>query len=216
MSIKHKQAFKRIEAKKNIVAMAANIKLNNHLRKERSEIILDTVSKVFEVLPSDILGKRRLHEYSEPRHAFIYLYNMLCPRTSLTEIGRHLNRNHSTIISSLRRCEDLMHSDDIYATTVTSCLHDIRSKHPWMISDGKKKLRSQRTWTSYQLNNAAALTLDFIEAWDKYVDTGDAEEFMTNCTMIRLHAMGLDKEVLNDPPVTIPPQFNFKPTNNER
>lgn len=200
MSINHKEAFKKIEARQNTIAMAANIKLNSHLRQERSEIILDTVSRVFEVHYKDILGKRRVHEYAEPRHAFVYLYNLMCPRVSLSAIGRQLNRNHSTIISSLRRCEDLMDCDENYRDRVTRCIREIQEKHPWMIADKKKQPRSSRTWTAYQLNNAANLTLDFIEAWDRYIETGDANEFMTKCTMMRIDAMGLDKEALNDTP----------------
>lgn len=209
MSLTHKQLFKQIEDRKKISAMTATIKLNKHLRQERGEIILDAVCTVFETTKKDVCGRSRLRHCTEPRHAYIYLYNMLSPRVSLTEIGRRLGRDHSTVINSIRRCQDLIQSDASYAEKVGEVVKMLQASHPWLVDDGKKKLKSKRTWTQYQLTSAANLTLDFINAWDTYIETGDANEFMSNCTIIRLHAMGLDRATLNDPPITIKPQFQL-------
>lgn len=69
--------------------------------------ILEAVSQRYEIPVSDIVSRRRTQNVARPRQIAMYLARHLTPR-SLPEIGRHIGqRDHTTILSGLRKIDRL-------------------------------------------------------------------------------------------------------------
>lgn len=60
---------------------------------------------------ADFFSKETKREYAEVRYYFMYIARKSYGHT-LADIGRLLNRNHSTVIHGLRTLEDLRFSQD--------------------------------------------------------------------------------------------------------
>jgi len=89
-----------------------NNMLTNMTKNKRStQILLQTVSNYFNLLPEDLTGKTRDHKTSKARQIAMYL--MRVDRgLSLADIGRQLgNRTHATVIHGYKRIADNIHSD---------------------------------------------------------------------------------------------------------
>jgi len=80
--------------------------------------IKDAVSETFEVSIPEIDGKRRTQRVVRARHATTYLAKLLTQESYL-QIGAAIGgRDHSTIISSMRRAEALVAKDKAFAALV--------------------------------------------------------------------------------------------------
>lgn len=66
--------------------------------------IVSTVGKQYQVSSSDILGKSRKSEIVLPRHIAVYFSRTIL-NASLIDIGRYFGRDHSTIMSSIKKIE---------------------------------------------------------------------------------------------------------------
>ena len=66
--------------------------------------IVNVVGKNYQINSSDILGKSRKSEIVLPRHIAIYFARNLL-NMSLMDIGRYFGRDHSTIMSSIKKIE---------------------------------------------------------------------------------------------------------------
>lgn len=74
------------------------------------------VCQVYNITPDDIYSQDRTQHILYARHTF----NYLCRRVlgmSLTSVGRIINRDHSTIIHSVRQTQDLIEYDRNFART---------------------------------------------------------------------------------------------------
>jgi chromosomal replication initiator protein len=81
------------------------------IRRVRIEDILKLVSKHFKVPRNDLLSSRRSREVVRPRQIAMYLAKSLTSR-SLPEIGRRFGgRDHTTVLHSVRKVEQLMKDD---------------------------------------------------------------------------------------------------------
>lgn len=79
---------------------------------------------VFDKLGVDLIhrtGKARKHEQVEARQISMYLIK-LKTRASLKNIGRHFNRDHSTVIHSIETVQDLMQTNRYYKHTIEELL----------------------------------------------------------------------------------------------
>ncbi len=85
--------------------------------------IVSVVAKNYQVGVSDILGKARKAEIALPRHLSIYFSRVLL-NVSLMEIGRYFNRDHSTIMSSVKKIENGSSSDQ----ELSRVIYDLRKK----------------------------------------------------------------------------------------
>ena len=63
--------------------------------------ILHETCTYFEVTPSALTGKLRQRRLTEPRHVAFVLYKIA--GRSYPEIGRRFNRDHTTVISGVKR-----------------------------------------------------------------------------------------------------------------
>lgn len=69
--------------------------------------IIEAVSLVTEQTTGDLLGPRRARQIVYPRFLLIALMRSLRPDLSLPAIGRALNKDHTTILSALRRFDEM-------------------------------------------------------------------------------------------------------------
>lgn len=69
--------------------------------------IMSEVVYEFEVSRVEIISPRQDWRSSYPRHAFNYLAKTLTP-SSLPQIGRYIGKDHTTVISSIKRAKKLI------------------------------------------------------------------------------------------------------------
>lgn len=80
-------------------------------------IIMEEVCKYYGFSQRTIEGKSRMKNIIEARYIFIdLLYNDPHSKISKTKIGHLLNRDHSTIIHSLRNVRDWLQVDQMFRT----------------------------------------------------------------------------------------------------
>ncbi len=79
-------------------------------RKIQLNEIIKCVSNHYNLKISDLTGSRRTQDIARPRQVAIYLAKDLTTR-SLPDIGRAFNRDHTTVIHSIRRIEKLRSRD---------------------------------------------------------------------------------------------------------
>lgn len=80
-------------------------------RMVRLEEIERVVAEMFGIEPNALRSKSRAREYSCPRMLAMWLARKHT-RSALSEIGRHFNRNHSTVISAQRRVDEWLSSGE--------------------------------------------------------------------------------------------------------
>ena len=85
--------------------------------------IVAVVGKQYQVSPSDILGKSRKSEIVLPRHISIYFARTLL-NSSLIDIGRYFGRDHSTIMSSIKKVEKNSETNQV----MNRVIYDLRKK----------------------------------------------------------------------------------------
>ncbi|BDU67348.1 MAG: chromosomal replication initiator protein DnaA [Candidatus Tyloplasma litorale] len=85
--------------------------------------IVSVIAKNYQVKVSDILGKSRKAEIALPRHLSIYFSRKIL-NVSLMDIGRYFSRNHSTIMSSVKKIE----KESLRNESLSKVIYDIRKK----------------------------------------------------------------------------------------
>lgn len=90
-----------IELAKNSIADLMNDGKSNQITAEK---ILECVSKKYGVTIEDIKGRKQTSEITYIRHIAMYLMRKVID-LSLPKIGKLLDRNHATVISSLKKVE---------------------------------------------------------------------------------------------------------------
>lgn len=89
----------------------ADLVRSREARKVRIEDILKIVSRHFKVPRNDLLSSRRSRDVVRPRQIAMYLAKSLTQR-SLPEIGRRFGgRDHTTVLHSVRKVEQLIKDD---------------------------------------------------------------------------------------------------------
>ena len=79
--------------------------------------IISTVAKYYGVKSSDIKGTSRKTDIAQARHIAIYLIKTILDAPYM-EIAREFDRDHSTIMASVRKIARLIESDTNYSKTV--------------------------------------------------------------------------------------------------
>ena len=90
-------------------------------RRVRLKDILYVVSKFFDVPVKEILSKKRQHDIAEARQVVCWAASKLT-RLSLTNIGTHLDLDHTTVIYSLRVVRKRRNRDVIFLNETESVL----------------------------------------------------------------------------------------------
>ena len=100
------------------------------IRSERSytpEYIVEKTASFYDLSPEDILGKGKTKNIAAARQMATYLMRKLTTLT-LEEIGGVLNRDHSTILHSIRKIEESVNTDAALSDTVRDITANIMNK----------------------------------------------------------------------------------------
>jgi chromosomal replication initiator protein len=99
-------------------AMAAlQARLGDRRRKVSLEEMLAIAAEAFDISPEEILGRAQPQRIARARHAFVFVARNTLAE-SFPRIGRVLGRDHTTVISSLRRAEALIVRDKAFKSGV--------------------------------------------------------------------------------------------------
>lgn len=79
--------------------------------------ILNEVAREFDISKNKLCALSRAREVAVPRQICMYLCKKLT-KNALATIGVTFNRNHSTVIHSIRRCEELLETDNEYSQKI--------------------------------------------------------------------------------------------------
>lgn len=92
------------------------------------EVIITETARYFGLSVEDIRGQRRSKNTAMARQVSMYLIRRLT-NLSLVDIGEEFDhRNHSTVLSSIRKVEDLLKSDAETAATVRNITSNINAR----------------------------------------------------------------------------------------
>lgn len=92
------------------------------------DIIIEETARYYSISPDDIKGQKRSKNIAIARHVSIYLIRSLTGM-SLNDIGGVFqDRNHSTIISSIRKIEGTIKTDPEMAATIRDITSNINSR----------------------------------------------------------------------------------------
>jgi chromosomal replication initiation ATPase DnaA len=80
-------------------------------RRSRFDEIIADVAKHYGLRVADLVGRRRARRFALPRHVAMLLMYESSPFTTLTDIADVFDRDHSTVIVSLRRVRDAAKAD---------------------------------------------------------------------------------------------------------
>ena len=93
------------------------------------EAIIEETARYYYLEPDDLRGQRRSKNTAMARQISMYLMRSLT-NLSLKDIGeQYEDRNHSTVISSIRKIEDLINKDSAMGATIRDITSNINSAH---------------------------------------------------------------------------------------
>lgn len=93
------------------------------------EVIIEETARYYQLSADDLRGQRRSKNTAMARQVSMYLMRNLT-NLSLKDIGSEYgDRNHATVLSSIRKVEDLLKSDPGMAGTVRDITSNINSKN---------------------------------------------------------------------------------------
>ena len=93
---------------------------------KRMDDIIMAVSKKYGVSREDILSDKRNQEIMIPRHICIYLART-CTNLSQAQIGKSINRDRTTVISSENKVKSLMEADHDFALDINELVRQIKN-----------------------------------------------------------------------------------------
>ncbi len=92
------------------------------------EVIIEETARYYSLSPNDLRGQRRSKNTAMARQVSMYLMRNLT-NLSLVDIGnQYEGRNHSTVLASIRKVEDMIRSDTEIAATVRDISSNINSR----------------------------------------------------------------------------------------
>ena len=92
------------------------------------EIIIEETARYYSLQPGELRGQRRSKNLAMARQVSMYLIRNLT-NLSLVDIGnQYEGRNHSTVLASIRKVEDMIKADPNMAATVRDISANINSR----------------------------------------------------------------------------------------
>ena len=92
------------------------------------EVIIEESARYYSLQPNELRGQRRSKNTAMARQVSMYLMRNLT-NLSLVDIGnQYEGRNHSTVLASIRKVEDMIKSDPDMAATVRDISSNINSR----------------------------------------------------------------------------------------
>lgn len=175
----------RVQAKKlHINAMTAEVSLKVQMNQQLFDTIANIVSIQFGVSVDLLLGRERHEEVVVARHAMVYLCRLACPYATIASIGALFGRDHSTIVHSTRRCEELREVDPVYSLEFERCWKDLQAQVP-AIPPRKLSEKQKSKQLMNEMHVSRDLMMKFIDAWDRYMVHANQDEFMKTLAKIR-------------------------------
>jgi len=93
------------------------------------DIIIEETARYYSLEPVDLRGQRRSKNTAMARQISMYLIRSLT-NLSLKDIGeQYEDRNHSTVLSSIRKVEELINKDAAIGITIRDITSNINSSH---------------------------------------------------------------------------------------
>jgi chromosomal replication initiator protein len=87
--------------------------------------IFTAVSKIYNI-PADVIrGKKRTDEVANARHICIYLLRTLTDY-SLSSIGSIFSRDHTTVLSSIRKIEKEISDNQNFEAEINDMIKDVK------------------------------------------------------------------------------------------
>ena len=93
----------------------------------KPEDIIEETARYYQVSVDDIRGQRRSKNIAMARHVSIYLIRTLINCT-LNEIGGIMDRDHATILASIKKIESMLGSDKEVSGTVRDITSNLNSR----------------------------------------------------------------------------------------
>lgn len=93
-------------------------------RRVQSLLVADVIkaaARVWDVDPAHILGDGIIRQFSHPRIAIYWIANRVLDRSSV-QIGAILRRDHSSVLSGVRKAEQLARTDFAFRALLLSAL----------------------------------------------------------------------------------------------
>ncbi len=90
------------------------------------DVIMEEVTKHYNVSVNDILSNKRNKEIAIPRQIIMYLCDKLTEDTK-SSIGSKLNRDHSTVISNINKVKEMIENDPSFEKNIDSLIKIITS-----------------------------------------------------------------------------------------
>ena len=87
--------------------------------------IFAAVEKNYGIKKAELVSKSRVKEVAQARHITIYLIRTVI-EMSLPNIGKLINRDHTTVISSIDNIEKRIASDSIFEMEINNLIKEIR------------------------------------------------------------------------------------------
>ena len=145
--------------------------------------IMRVVCEVFDVTTEEIVGPVRHKRVAVARHAYCTLVSSLDPLGTMVHIGEMLGgRNHSTIINSIKKCNNLRETDLTYASCFQRCIELLSNSTDaalMRINFHPQQIKSKDTERQRQLQQALGaidLVKEFMRIWDNEVLFGGFPE----------------------------------------
>ena len=92
------------------------------------EVIIEETARYYSLTSEDIRGQRRSKNIAMARQISMYLMRSLTNLSLLDIGGQYEGRNHSTVLNSVRKVEDLIKKDPEIASTVRDISSNINSR----------------------------------------------------------------------------------------
>ena len=91
------------------------------------EIIIRETARYYSLTSDEIRGQNRSKQVAKARQVSMYLMRSLT-NLSLQEIGaEYQDRNHATVLASIRKVEDMVKTDPVMAGTIRDITSNINS-----------------------------------------------------------------------------------------
>ncbi len=90
--------------------------------------IFNTVSETFGVSVEDIKSTKRSSSISQARNVCMYIIKTVTNIT-LKEVGTYFNKDHATVLHSIKRVETAMENDQSFRNTVNNIIREVKEKN---------------------------------------------------------------------------------------
>ena len=128
--IKRLSAFREVENNEISVSMvtrAIGDVVRSGVYVPTTDDIINETARFYQISPEDIKGQSRSKNIANARHVTAYLIRNLT-NLSLPSIGEFLNRDHATVLASIRKIEKDITSDKSVADTIRDITSNINSR----------------------------------------------------------------------------------------